>query len=258
MEYHITLLRNMLIAFVLCSSMQAKNIEFSIFELTTIAQKIYQNECSSKLDYLVFWSEREEFASVGIGHFIWYPKGVEKKFDESFPKLISYMKHQGVLMPKWLEDTSHCPWNSKEEMHKDPRSDILREFLQQTISIQALFMANRINEALPKILDTTDNSRHDKIINMFDAVANAKNGYYLLIDYVNFKGEGTKQSERYHGQGWGLLQVLECMQETTNPKAEFARCAKQVLAQRVENAPKVRNEHKWLKGWFTRIDTYTK
>jgi hypothetical protein len=48
------------------------------------------------------------------------------------------------------------------------------------------------------------------------------------------------------------------MQETIKPKIEFARCAKKVLTQRVENAPKDKNETKWLKGWFKRIDTYTK
>ena len=119
-------------------------------------------------------------------------------------------------------------------------------------------MAKRINQALPKILNSTDESRHDRITKMFDTVANEEGGYYLLIDYVNFKGEGVKKTERYDGQGWGLLQVLECMNDTTNPKAEFARCAKKVLTKRVENSPKVRNEEKWLKGWFKRIDTYTK
>ncbi|MCH9812892.1 MAG: hypothetical protein K0U47_02995, partial [Epsilonproteobacteria bacterium] len=143
MEHHITLLKTLLIALVFINQLSAKKIELSIFELTTIAQKIYHNECASKLDYLVFWSAHEEFASVGIGHFIWYPQGVEKKFDESFPKLLTYMKHQGILLPKWLEESNYCPWNNKEEMHKDPRSDILRQFLQQTISIQALFMAKR-------------------------------------------------------------------------------------------------------------------
>ncbi len=236
--------------------LKAKDIEFSIFELTTIAQKIYQNECAGKLKYLVYWSDQEPFASVGIGHFIWYPKGVDKRFDESFPKLLEFMKYQGILMPKWLKDIEYNPWSSKEEMLKDPRSDELREFLQQTISLQALFLANRINNALPKILNATDVSRHDRIVKMFDLVANEKGGYYLLIDYVNFKGEGIKKSERYNNQGWGLLQVLECMKESENSKSEFARCAKEVLRIRVENSPKELNEKRWLKGWFKRVDTY--
>jgi hypothetical protein len=258
LEYHINFIKLVLIGSLFLTTVKAKDIEFSIFELTTIAQKIYQNECSSKIKYLVYWNDVECFASIGIGHFIWYPKDINKKFDESFPKLLTFMKHRGVLMPQWLQDTEHNPWNSKEEMLKDPRSNELRHFLQQTISIQAFFMARRINKALPKILNATDPSRHDRITKMFDKVANEKGGYYLLIDYVNFKGEGVKKSERYSGKGWGLLQVLECMKDTTNPKAEFARCAKKVLTTRVENSPKERNEKKWLKGWFKRIDTYTK
>jgi hypothetical protein len=257
MEHLINFIKSLLIVLLLSSSVKAKDIEFSIFELTTIAQKIYYNECSSRLDYLVYWNKSENFASIGIGHFIWYPQGINKKFDESFPKLLTYMKYHGVTLPKWLKDIPANPWRSRQEMEKDPRSQELREFLQQTISIQALFMAKRINEALPKILESVDESRHQKIQMMFDAVAKSDEGYYLLIDYVNFKGEGVKKSERYNGHGWGLLQVLECMDDTTHPKQEVAKCPKKVLPQRVNNAPKQRNETKWLKGWFTRIATYT-
>ena len=34
-------------------------------------------------------------------------------------------------------------------------------------------------------------------------------GTFALVDYVNFKGEGTKETERYRNEGWELLQVLE-------------------------------------------------
>ncbi len=257
MEHLINILKIALIISFIFSNAKAKYIDFSILELTSIAQKIYQNECAGKLKYLVHWNENETFASVGIGHFIWYPKGIEQKFEESFPKLLSFMAHKGLSIPKWLKENSHNPWETKEQMLKDPRADELREFLQQSISIQTLFLANRINKALPKILNATNPNRHDKITKMFDLVTNEKDGYYLLIDYVNFKGEGIKLSERYNNQGWGLLQVLECMSETTNPKKEFARCAKKTLQQRVENSPKKNNEKRWLKGWFKRIDTYT-
>jgi hypothetical protein len=47
------------------------------------------------------------------------------------------------------------------------------------------------------------------------------------------------------------------MDERGKPKKEFARCAKKVLQQRVDNSPKENNEKRWLKGWFKRIDTYT-
>jgi hypothetical protein len=84
-------------------------------------------------------------------------------------------------------------------------------------------------------------------------------GMYALIDYVNFKGEGVLKTERYAGQSWGLLQVLEEMHGIeSGPEAlqEFCKAARAVLARRVMNAPKERNEQKWLPGWEKRINTY--
>ena len=79
----------------------------------------------------------------------------------------------------------------------------------------------------------------------FERVAASPGGYYALVDYVNFKGEGVLATERYAGQGWGLLQVLEGMsQESTDRDAvkNFAESAKRVLTNRVRNAPPERNE----------------
>ncbi len=36
----------------------------------------------------------------------------------------------------------------------------------------------------------------------FYRVAQSPIGLYVLIDYINFKGEGTNIRERYNGQGW--------------------------------------------------------
>ncbi len=257
MEYHINFIKIFLLVAILALYTKAKDIELSIDQLTSISQKIYQNECGGNLDKLLFWSEYESFASVGIGHFIWYPKGIKREFDESFPKLLDFMQHRGINIPDWLKEDSSNPWRDKKEMLSDPRSKELRDFLQHNISIQALFLAKRINSAMPKIIDSIDSDRGKKILKAFNLVAKEENGYYLLIDYVNFKGEGIKESERYKDQGWGLLQVLECMDiETKSPKAEFAKCAKKTLLRRVENSPKELNEKRWLKGWFNRIDTY--
>jgi hypothetical protein len=93
----------------------------------------------------------------------------------------------------------------------------------------------------------------------FDRVANSPKGCYALVDYVNFKGEGVLATERYAGQGWGLLQVLEGMsQESSGPDAvkNFAESAKRVLTNRVRNSPPARNESRWLPGWLHRINTY--
>ena len=82
---------------------------------------------------------------------------------------------------------------------------------------------------------------------------------YALIDYVNFKGEGSSPSERYQGQGWGLLQVLEHMLDNPDRRPElqrFADSARFVLARRIANAPPERGEQRWALGWNRRIDTY--
>jgi hypothetical protein len=90
----------------------------------------------------------------------------------------------------------------------------------------------------------------------FRRVAAEPLGFYALMDYVNFKGEGTNPSERYKGQGWGLLQVLETMPGRGPAMQEFAKAADTVLTRRVENSPPARNEAKWLPGWRNRLRTY--
>jgi len=54
-------------------------------ERTWIGDKVYQNECASKPHNLTYWGKGEDFPSFGVGHFIWYPSGVEETFQETFP-----------------------------------------------------------------------------------------------------------------------------------------------------------------------------
>ena len=68
------------------------------------------------------------------------------------------------------------------------------------------------------------------------------------MDYVNFKGEGVNPTERYRGQGWGLLQVLEAMPATGAPLPGFVKAADQVLTRRVANSPRARNESQVVAG----------
>ena len=102
-------------------------------------------------------------------------------------------------------------------------------------------------------------NRKDLVRGRFYAVAETANGAYALIDYVNFKGEGVKKEERYRGQGWGLLQVLEEMQGAPRGQAaarEFSEAAKRTLQRRVANSPPSRNESRWLPGWMNRCASY--
>ncbi|MGB2693511.1 MAG: hypothetical protein WBC96_13555, partial [Thermodesulfobacteriota bacterium] len=55
------------------SSCNTKCISVSDYELEKIGQLIFINEGAGKVENLTTWNEGEEFASLGIGHFIWYP-----------------------------------------------------------------------------------------------------------------------------------------------------------------------------------------
>jgi hypothetical protein len=108
---------------------------------------------------------------------------------------------------------------------------------------------------LPKMLQAAQPAEREKILRNFYHVAAEPLGPYALVDYVNFKGEGTLESERYKGEGWGLLQVLEAMREGP-ALVEFQRAAESVLSRRVKNSPPGRGESRWLPGWKNRIRTY--
>jgi len=228
-------------------------------ELDRIGRRVWQNECSGTRDGLTSWNTGETFASLGIGHFIWYPPGQDGPFEESFPKLARFLAANGAKVPGWMN--GDCPWKTRAEFQGDLRSERmneLRDLLANTIRLQSRFLAQRMREALPKMLDAAPASRRDYIQRRFDELAATGAGTFALIDYVNFKGEGTKSTERYNGEGWGLLQVLSGMPggDNTSPATRFARSAEEVLARRVENSPPDRKEKRWLPGWTSRVRAY--
>ncbi len=228
--------------------------------LERIGKRIWQNECAGTIEGLTSWNTGENFASLGIGHFIWYPAGMEGPFEESFPKLVAWMNYRGVAVPKWLLSTSDCPWENRDVFLKDQSSDRqkqLRSWLAGTVSQQTEFIIARLDNAAPKFQSAAGKlgTRVEKNMALLRETAA---GNFALIDYVNFKGEGLNPKERYNDQGWGLLQVLMAMQATdaaTAPSA-FAESAKSILAQRVRNSPPERKEQRWLPGWSSRCDGY--
>ena len=244
-------------------------INLSPAETRRIGNRIWQNECGGTVAGLTSWNTGENFASLGIGHFIWYPKGVRGPFDESFPKFMIFIQDRRVDVPVWMQHLpasengqSACPWNSRAEFLRDKDSvkmKQLRDFLARTVDLQAEFLVHRLREALPKMLAESGSTHQERIRLRFDRVAGTAMGCYALVDYVNFKGEGVLATERYAGQGWGLLQVLEGMTQESAGRAalkSFADSAKTVLKNRVRNSPPERNEARWLPGWLKRVDTY--
>jgi hypothetical protein len=233
---------------------------FSARELETIGRKVWQNECGGRREGLTTWNVGEQFASLGIGHFIWYPKGFTGPFDESFPRLVAFLVAEGAAVPEWVQDHP-CPWSSRAEFQSDlrsPRMTELRDLLAGTVPLQARFLVQRMEESLPKLLEAAPPAQQEKVRAQFTRMLGSSAGSFALIDYVNFKGEGTKDTERYQGEGWGLLQVLQGMKGTGSQSAvkEFAASAEAVLTRRVANSPPARGEKRWLIGWKNRVRRY--
>ena len=234
-----------------------------------IGQRIWLNETGGRIDSITSWSANEEFASLGIGHFIWFPVGKWLPYEESFPALLEFMRKKNVRLPAWLDQPQipANPWTSRAEFRRNSNSTQmkeLRQFLLDTVAEQTQFMVARAQGAMEKILKTTpDGAERAHIVIQFTRVIRASENFYPLIDYINFKGEGTNpneaavNSETGRRQGWGLKQVLLKMNgDTSDPKAvraEFADAAQFVLQQRVRNLP---SNRVFEGGWLRRIATY--
>ncbi|MEN3943099.1 hypothetical protein WJU23_17510 [Prosthecobacter sp. SYSU 5D2] len=234
-------------------SAPSAGVQLSAAQLQRVGQRIWQNECAGTVAGLTSWNAGEAFASLGIGHFIWYPAGKRGPFEESFPPLAAFLQSRGVAMPAWTQGP--CPWPRKAAFEADkngPRQTELRSTLSKTVGLQTEFIIARLQRALPKM--KASSKKPSLVQAHFDALLATPEGAFCLIDYVNFKGEGTAPTERYNGQGWGLLQVLEGMKQPT--PAGFAESAKAVLSRRVQNAPAARKEQRWLAGWHNRCDGY--
>ena len=120
-------------------------------------------------------------------------------------------------------------------------------------------LVQRMEESLPKMVAAAPAEQRENVQAQFERMLRTSAGTFALIDYVNFKGEGIKATERYRGQGWGLLQVLAGMKgrDAGGPK-EFAASAAAVLTRRVANSPRARGEARWLPGWKNRVRTYAR
>jgi hypothetical protein len=231
-----------------------------------IGERIRWNETGGRDEWLVHWAPGEAHASLGIGHFIWYPAGARGPYRESFPEALRFMGARGVRLPDWLQPSSPCPWPDRAaflEAQSGRRTAELRRFLAETVGDQLAFMASRLADALPALLQAAGPGRRTIIQSqlarvLLDAEGRLRaGGAYALIDYVNFKGEGLDPGERHAGEGWGLLQVLEVMAgEQGDGGAAFAAAAARVLERRVGLAPERRNERRWLPGWLKRVRTY--
>jgi len=131
----------------------------------------------------------------------------------------------------------------------------LRHFLATHIAEQSAFMLTRLQQAIPQLLIQANASDRIQLQANLRALCRTPLGWYALIDYVNFKGEGLNPRERYNGQGWGLLQVLQTMNHKQPANNAFANAAAKVLTRRA-NLSQSTTEQRWLQGWLKRVDSY--
>jgi hypothetical protein len=235
------------------------SLELSKAEVQQVGKLILQNECGGKVDNLLFWNEAEEFPSLGIGHFIWFPAGKKIHFEQTFPELVVFLqKHADV--PEWLKyerNYQFCPWRTRQEFlaaAKTPRMQQLKKLLLETIDLQAEFIVSRFGASLKPMI-----ARFPHIKNQVVRLLKTPGGARAMIDYTNFKGLGLATKERYSNCGWGLLQVLEQMKGKAVGKdalLDFVTQAKQVLSVRVQKAPPTKDERRFLPGWYNRLDRY--
>lgn len=236
-----------------------------------IADGVFQNETNGKVDNLTYWGAGEDFPSLGIGHFIWFPQAVDAPFDEQFPGMFAYVSEHiagNLEPPAWLQglDPFDAPWNSKQQFDQAWSSaelGELRQWLYATRQYQARFIVSAFQQRWQKLELPGDQKQ--VLTALLQALITTPEGLFAVIDYYNFKGLGNNPRERYQGQGWGLVQVLQAMSEApvvagacVDRIAQFRDAAAGRLSLRVELSPAERGESRWLAGWLKRLDGYLK
>lgn len=240
---------------------EGHQIRITAQQAKRMGEQIWKNESGKSIAGLTVWNQGEDFPSMGIGHFIWHPKGLDTPFKESFPDLIQFFIKNGVQVPEWLIENTTCPWDSRDKFLKalhEPKLIELRKLLHETVDLQIYYMISRLKRALPILVANLHANDQRKIRYQFYRLCQTCSGTYALLDYLNFKGEGVSTQETYQGIGWGLRQALLAMKGRYIAGAvdEFVQSAKDTLLKRVQNSPLHRNEKRWLKGWYNRLDTY--
>lgn len=231
-----------------------------------IGIKIWFNECGGEIMGLTTWNHGEDFASLGIGHFLWHPYPSKRaSLNSGFPDLLRYIEKRGTVIPIWLSGKRalHCPWSNRHEFLRaknSRRMQELRSFLKQTIPLQAEYMTRNLQKTFPDLLASAPAKERQYIYQQFYNLARTPSGIYALVDYLNFKGAGISNSLHNYKHGSGLLQVLKGMRLAppgSTPLQAYVWSAKHALIRRVERrAGYAKHDERWLAGWFNRLNTY--
>ncbi len=243
------------------------NPTFPTAWIAALSRRIYLNECAGQEAYLLYWSEKEPFPSLGIGHFIWFPKGVNPSFEETFPQMLAYVSQRysaPLEIKRYLGQSA--PWANRETFlvwSNSAAGENFRQWLMESMAWQTEFILQRFWTKWQQALAEIPLTERDDIRQKSDSFIRFQLGFLAMVDYFNFKGLGDSPQERYQGEGWGLIQVFRSMlwHEGMSEEQlldEFISAAKARLALRVRLAENKQIERQWLKGWNKRLDGYKK
>ena len=90
-----------------------------------------------------------------------------------------------------------------ERVKHTPQIQQLINYLYQTRGLQAEYIVERSKRALQRFVNTTPAHLKQRVGQNINALASTRGGWYPLIDYVNFKGEGLNRTGGYRGQKLG-------------------------------------------------------
>lgn len=235
-------------------------ISLNDLQKNKIGQQIFQNETGGDYKKLVHWNQGEDFPSLGIAHFIWIPRSANVVFSDSFKGVIQQYVKLGYSLPAILRRQApnyECPWQSSSEFwaqRSSPEVMELQYFLESTMNVQLDYVIDRVSRDLPKIFSGLTTNQKELINRNINNVISSDASWYPIIDYLNFKGSGSKFIETTASGGWGLRQVLFNMNpNASSPQKEFADSAYEVLERRTV----LRSQDRmWLPGWRKRVSTY--
>jgi hypothetical protein len=146
----------------------------------------------------------------------------------------------------------------------------LRHFLSnpQILQLQAQFVLEKTFLSLHRILAASHRESPEGaqlLYRKIQLLLNSPEGVLAIVDYLNFKGEGLKPSERtpLGKHPWGLKTVLETMatSDLANAPLHFAQaalCSLQRLAYHSGSADSATQlqRYAWLNGgWKTRVES---
>lgn len=188
---------------------------------------------------LITQNDGEDFPSLGIGHFVWDAG----EHGNSFHRMITYIQEK-----RWVSidpDIHYITSPEKPDGHHStwPHRDKIIQLLKETKHDQLAYIKSRLMGFRSDHLNSPVARRN------FDYLYGS--APVILLDYVNFKGEGDSSGS----DNYGLQNVLETMGPASSSSDAVLRFQKAAIA-RLHGNRNAADWNRWWDGWTNRIGRY--